>query len=647
MSLGDPRVVRVSARPPPKFSATADFALWIQRFEIYLSEAEIPAEKRARELVSLLDDGPFRVITQLGLVNSNEYGYLKEQLQRHYAPIGDDLEWQHRLQNRCQKPGEPLSEFVGELRMLADKAYPDWEPKQRLEMARNQFIQGVASASIQLVLMREKPKTVEEALEIAQRQLAVETAQKRLHRRLPEQHVHSLETQTEVKVEANALQRSEATAGSMQLEELSRQVQRLSAELARLRTDSERRENPHERSKPTRRAPVCWNCNERGHLRKDCPRRRPFNRTSQPHATYSTSSMATEAAVFVEGLIGTRPTKMLVDTGSAVTILREDVWKETVDGQHLEPPLSPVVAANGEKLDVCGRSSVSLQVGGICTCYPVLVVRNVTQECLLGANFLENFGCTINLRERTLSVEGTSVPLQLKNTRLLSTCHVSCAETTVVPGCHQMELPIQLRQSRIIGEFEGILEPEMKFMERRGVLIARSIHSVSAGSGRSLVRVLNPSSAPITVYRDEKLGVLQPLSRPLESAALEEADPSSQSKEVEKAVIQLQSKAQGLSEAESIALETLMFNFSDVISLNNSDLGRTNVVRHKIDTQGATPIRQPPRRLPFHQRELVKRLLDDMLERKIVEPATGPWSSPIVLVPKKMVHHAFVWTIVG
>ena len=184
----------------------------------------------------------------------------------------------------------------------------------------------------QLVLMREKPKTVEEALELAPRQLA---AQKRLHRHLPEQHVHSLETQTEVEVEANALQRSEATAGSMQLEGLSRQVQLLSAELARLRTDSERRANARERSKPTRRAPVCWNCNERGHLRKDCPRRRPFNRTSQPHATYSTSSMATKL------------------------------------------PLSPVVAANGEKLDVCGRSSVSLQVGGICTCYPVLVVRNV------------------------------------------------------------------------------------------------------------------------------------------------------------------------------------------------------------------------------------------------------------------------------
>ena len=102
---------------------------------------------------------------------------------------------------------------------------------------------------------------------------------------------------------------------------------------------------------------------------------------------------------------------------------------------------------------------------------------------------------------------------------------------------------IQLCKTRTIGEFEGILEPEMKFMKHRGVLIARFVHSVSAGSGRSLVRVLNPSNAPITVYRDEKLGVLQPLSMPLESAALEDADPSSQSKEVKQAVRQLQSRA--------------------------------------------------------------------------------------------------------
>ena len=60
--------MQVCARPPSKFSATTDFNLWIQRFELYLKEAEIPVDKRARELVSLLEDGLFRVISQLGLV---------------------------------------------------------------------------------------------------------------------------------------------------------------------------------------------------------------------------------------------------------------------------------------------------------------------------------------------------------------------------------------------------------------------------------------------------------------------------------------------------------------------------------------------------------------------------------------------------
>ena len=53
---------------------------------------------------------------------------------------------------------------------------------------------------------------------------------------------------------------------------------------------------------------------------------------------------------------------MHVDTGLVVTILREDMLKEAVDTQHLERPLSPVIAANSEKLDVRGRSNVSLRV---------------------------------------------------------------------------------------------------------------------------------------------------------------------------------------------------------------------------------------------------------------------------------------------
>ena len=54
------RIVRVSSQPPPRFSATTDFVLWMKRFTLYTEEALIPQAKLARELVSLLEDEPSR-----------------------------------------------------------------------------------------------------------------------------------------------------------------------------------------------------------------------------------------------------------------------------------------------------------------------------------------------------------------------------------------------------------------------------------------------------------------------------------------------------------------------------------------------------------------------------------------------------------
>ena len=50
------------------------------------------------------------------------------------------------------------------------------------ELARNQFIQGVASPTVQVELMKEMPDTIDAAVETAQKLEAVELAQKRLYR---------------------------------------------------------------------------------------------------------------------------------------------------------------------------------------------------------------------------------------------------------------------------------------------------------------------------------------------------------------------------------------------------------------------------------------------------------------------------------
>lgn len=73
----------------------------------------------------------------------------------------------------------------------------------------------------------------------------------------------------------------------------------------------------------------------------------------------------------------------------------------------------------------------------------------------------------------------------------------------------------------------------------------------------------------------------------------------------------------------------------NIFSKNSSDIGRTSLVTHKIDTQGATPIKQRPMRVPLAKQEIVKNSVKDMLDAGIIEPSNGPWASPVVLVTKK------------
>ena len=62
--------------------------------------------------------------------------------------------------------------------------------------------------------------------------------------------------------------------------------------------------------------------------------------------------------------------------------------------------------------------------------------------------------------------------------------------------------------------------------------------------------------------------------------------------------------------------------------------GRTTLVKHYIKVGDAVSVQQKPYRIPYSQRELIKKELDRMLEARVIRPSTSPWASPIVLVPK-------------
>ena len=213
-------------------------------------------------------------------------------LKQQYSPAGNEFEWQFRLQNRMQRSGESLVEYAGSLRVLADKAYPAWSPEQRRDALRNQFIQGVQSSSVQLHLMREKPISLDAALEVAIQHENVEAAQKRLQKE--KQKSESLMVQgREDSLETNALAGRRAQQPAP-LEDLAQQVRYLSEQVARLRTGKQ--------STESRSGVICWGCKERGHIRRNCPKKSwRSSKASSPANRFKPRVAAVSSTLYVDG----------------------------------------------------------------------------------------------------------------------------------------------------------------------------------------------------------------------------------------------------------------------------------------------------------------------------------------------------------
>ena len=98
-----------------------------------------------------------------------------------------------------------------------------------------------------------------------------------------------------------------------------------------------------------------------------------------------------------------------------------------------------------------------------------------------------------------------------------------------------------------------------------------------------------------------------------------------------------------LDDQQAVEVYQLLNEFADTFSKGAGDLGRTDLVKHQINTGDAAPIRQPPRRLPFAKRE-VSRAIGEIYKQGVIEPSSSPWSSPVVLV-KRVEDYDFVLTI--
>ena len=266
-------------------------------------------------------------------------------------------------------------------------------------------------------------------------------------------------------------------------------------------------------------------------------------------------------------------------------------------------------------------------------------MADITDDCILGTDFLEPHGCLVDFRESKLLVGTEEVPFVKSCSQPEPHCsRVLLMECVDVPPRSERVVMARVEGSWRAAKW-GLLEPGTASSKAAdGVLIARTL--VNLEKEDVPLRLMNVSDHPHRIKKGTELAVCEPVcgvsisgdggdgSYSVRRAQVETELPNHVRELYEKSII-------GLDDTQRKALYNLLCEFSDLFSQGSHDLGRTDLVKHGINTGTAVPVRQPPRRLPLAKREEAEKAIRDMKGDGIIEPSASPWSSPVGLVRKK------------
>ena len=88
----------------------------------------------------------------------------------------------------------------------------------------------------------------------------------------------------------------------------------------------------------------------------------------------------------------------------------------------------------------------------------------------------------------------------------------------------------------------------------------------------------------------------------------------------------------------------LIYEYKEVFSLFDGDLGYCDALKHSIPTTTDKPVYLPHRQIPVQLQQEVRKCLESWLKQGIIRPSKSPYASQVVIVRKDRQKSAFVST---
>ena len=340
----------------------------------------------------------------------------------------------------------------------------------------------------------------------------------------------------------------------------------------------------------------------------------------------------------------------LIDTGSMVSTASQSFYESLKDKPELlDVSLLgiDVTIADGSKLDILGyiETSVFIPVLSDFTLdVPILIVpdSSLNRQCpvIVGTNIIRRCKSFVN-SSASFDIPDvwqcafdslTCHPCMVRSTNN-RTIEVGPYETTVLNGIVR-GANCDSCVTENIDSNEFLVSPQFVKI------------TPSTSYSKVPVKICNISAKPLRIRPISNLCQINEASvvDNLASFHSDDCDSSSCSSASESESDSCMSEPEQLGlkiDKENITPEQLhrvrqvLGNWPQVFSKGLTDIGRCNLVKHKIVLTDDRPFKQPYRKIPASMYEEVKQHIKDMLDCGVIRPSDSPYSSNVVLVRKK------------
>ncbi|XP_062599620.1 uncharacterized protein LOC134261188 [Saccostrea cucullata] len=512
------------------------------------------------------------VLGDLPSDTGQHYQTLVRSLEERFSPPNQTDLYRVQLKERRQRASESIPELGQAIRRLTNLAYASAPGDVRETLAKDAFVDALVDLEMRIPLTHlRRPQNLNEAI-----RLAVELED---YNRAESSH---REARGRLRVSAAEYSSAEGSQNSLEtwMKSMEANMNTLTNEIQKLKLNRPVRKTF---DKPGLGRPV-----------------RSKQTSACPSGSIGVGSSLDEAGMYIDISVQGVQAKFLVDTGATLTLLFSAMYEKIAEniGPKLQKVNQSILAANVSEVSVKGKADITLNIEGM-VAHSTAVISEIQADGILGLDFLLSNACTVDMSQKVLHIKDKKIQLFVEG--YIGCNRITATDILSIPPRSEIIAQGQvLKDGKHVPRKTFLVEPFVSDIPREGYITARTL---VLPQETVPVRLFNVGEESRVIYPGTVTGQLKNF-KPLDAKAEKEAN-------------------------------KFLFEYTNLFAKCDKDLGRTGIVKHRIDTGDSHPIKISPRRVPAHLTDEVDQQLNDMLERGVIEPSNSPWSAPIVLAKKK------------